>query len=290
MHVDLTNVEVLELRVAHASIPDVEILDKLLSDDTVLLTKDRVLHNQAKAGGFHSWTWNEQSELTCEELPGIQMKTMPESTHSELLDRYNTHGSELYEAFAFNMSEKRRETKRTARRRIRSYFGSADGILRASVTLAATSVKDGLLCGIELNLQAKASGLEGLRASESYGIVANGPDCWTPLLFAFREIFLLHLRHVPVDVFVIPTSTLDATKELAKHAAKSDTGMAVQFCLSDMALVTFSPCAKGPFFDRLQRKLRSLSAGRSNEVVAWDPIPTIRMLAELKSHSKPFGT
>ena len=51
------------LKDVHPGIPDVEILDKLLRPESILLTGDRVLHMQAIALGFRSYTLNERGEL-----------------------------------------------------------------------------------------------------------------------------------------------------------------------------------------------------------------------------------
>ena len=48
--------EIVWLAIRYPAIPDVEILDKLLTPDTVLLTRDGVLHNHALAQGVRSFT------------------------------------------------------------------------------------------------------------------------------------------------------------------------------------------------------------------------------------------
>lgn len=47
----------------HKGIPDVEILDKVLGAHTVLITKDRVLHNRALREGFQSLTLDKNGRL-----------------------------------------------------------------------------------------------------------------------------------------------------------------------------------------------------------------------------------
>ena len=49
----------------HKGIPDVEILDKVLAEDTVLITKDRVLHNWACRKGYRSLTLGKRRLLSC---------------------------------------------------------------------------------------------------------------------------------------------------------------------------------------------------------------------------------
>ncbi|MDA1014652.1 MAG: hypothetical protein O3A00_09405, partial [Planctomycetota bacterium] len=63
---------------SHPGIPDVEILDKLLGPETVLLTGDCVLHQRAIEAGFRSYTLNEQGQLTRHRLPNVNIrKTLP---------------------------------------------------------------------------------------------------------------------------------------------------------------------------------------------------------------------
>src|SRR5262245_6523842 len=72
----------------HRAIPDVEIIDKLMRPDTILLTADRALHMRAIRRGFRSYTLNEQGQITRRTLPGVQVPELPQSVHAELLDDY----------------------------------------------------------------------------------------------------------------------------------------------------------------------------------------------------------
>ena len=56
---------------AHPGIPDVEILDKLLTPGTLLLTNDCVLHQRATRQGIRSYTLNQQGNLTRQRQPGV---------------------------------------------------------------------------------------------------------------------------------------------------------------------------------------------------------------------------
>ena len=42
---------------------------------------------------------------------------------------------------------------------------------------------------------------------------------------------------------------------------------ALRWLLQGLAAVQVFPCAKGPFFERMQRKLQQLACSRSNELV-----------------------
>src|SRR6266446_2909064 len=61
--------EIVWLATRYPAMPDVELLDKLLTPDTVLLTRDGVLHNRALAQGVRSFTLNADGQLTRTPLP-----------------------------------------------------------------------------------------------------------------------------------------------------------------------------------------------------------------------------
>jgi hypothetical protein len=158
----------------YPGIPDVEILDKLLSADTILLTGDRVLHCQAIERGFRSYTLNEQGQLTRRRLAGVVLSPLPQSVHRELHSDYRYQStSDLPQRLKAELTEKQLKGYRTARRRIRSHFGSADAISQVSVTIGSKQTERGLLCGFVLQV-AGHSGVAGLRASEGYCLSVDG--------------------------------------------------------------------------------------------------------------------
>ncbi len=64
----------------HCGIPDVEILDKLLRPNDVLLTGDCVLHMRALDPGCRSYTLNDGGQLTRKQLPHVRItKPLPNS-------------------------------------------------------------------------------------------------------------------------------------------------------------------------------------------------------------------
>jgi hypothetical protein len=56
----------------HRAIPDNLVVGRLLGPGAVLLTRDRVLHNQACDLGFRSYMLDEQGNLRRHKIPGIQ--------------------------------------------------------------------------------------------------------------------------------------------------------------------------------------------------------------------------
>lgn len=267
--------EYLFLREAHPGIPDVEILDKLLLlllPETILLTGDRVLHMQAIARGFRSQTLNEQGQLTRRRLPGVRVSPPPQSVHRELQPDYRYQPtSDLPHKLTAGMPEKQFEKYRTARRRIRSHFGSAAAISQVSVTIGSTLTPRGLLCGFVFHVAGR-SGVSGLRASEGYCLPAEklaDPAC--PAIQALRDLYLLQLDQIPTEVFVLSSATLDLCREL-RDASELAAPLheTLRRLIRGVGRLTWQPCLKGRFFDAMHRKLDQLGRGRGNEVTTLD--------------------
>jgi|APSaa5957512622_1039677.scaffolds.fasta_scaffold06062_2 hypothetical protein len=99
---------------AHHGIPDVEILDKVLGNDTVLVTRDCVLHNRAHKQGFLSLTLDRQGRLTQRLLPGIRLpKQEAASTAAELRADYVREPSPITLKLRQGLSEKQLKKRRT---------------------------------------------------------------------------------------------------------------------------------------------------------------------------------
>ena len=73
----------------HPGIPDVEILDKLLQPNTVLLTGDCVLHERAIQQGIRSYTLDQQGQLTRRRQPTVKVsRPLAQSVYTDLQDDY----------------------------------------------------------------------------------------------------------------------------------------------------------------------------------------------------------
>jgi hypothetical protein len=258
----------------HRGIPDVEILDKLLRPDTILLTADRVLHMRAIERGVRSYTLNEHGQLTRKRLPHLRrVKPVPKSVHSTLQADYTqqpTHG--LARSLKTDLTERQFKRYRTARRRIRSHFGSADAINQLAVTVGSKTTSGGLLCGFTFHL-AGTSGVKGLRATEGYCLARERPpDVAWPVLHALREQYLLQLDQVPTDVFIIPPASLQLMQRLlgSDHPASEPAHEAVRRLMQELQSLVLHPCVKGRFYEAMQAKLDRLSRGHSNEVTSLD--------------------
>ncbi len=258
----------------HRGIPDVEIVDKLLRPDAVLLTGDCVLHMQALERDHRSYTLNEHGQLTRKRLPHVRkVKPSPNSVYSTLQTDYHqkpTH--DLAGRLKTDLTERQFKRYRTARRRIRSHFGSAAAISQLSVTVGSKITPGGLLCGFVFHL-AGTSGVKGLRATEGYCLARETPpDTAWPVLHALREQYLLQLDQIPSDMFIIPPATLALTHWLfeSNQPASEPAHESVRRLMQELPQVTLHPCAKGPFYNAMQAKLEQLNRTRSNEVTSLD--------------------
>lgn len=141
--------EYIFLATTHRGIPDVEILDKLLRPGVLLLTGDCVLHMRALERGVRSYTLTEQGQLTRNRLRNVRTtKPLPKSVHSTLQPDYRQQPAhDLTRGLKADITERQFKRYRTARRRIRSHFGSAAAISQVSVTVGSKMTPDGLLCG-----------------------------------------------------------------------------------------------------------------------------------------------
>ena len=258
----------------HRGIPDVEILDKLLGPGVVLLTGDCVLHMRALERGCRSYTLNEHGQLTRTRLPHVRItKPIPKSVHSTLQADYRRQpGHDLARRLKSDLTERQFKRYRTARRRIRSHFGSADAIGQVSVTVGSKITAGGLLCGFVFNL-AGTSAVKGLRATEGYCLARGFPsDAAWPLLHALGDQYLLQLDQVHTDLFIIPPESLELARRLldGNQPASEPVHEAVRRLMLELPKVTLQPCLKGPFYKAMQAKLERLVRKRCNEVTSLD--------------------
>jgi hypothetical protein len=265
--------EYLFLAESHPGIPDVEILDKLVGPDTILLTTDRVLHTRALTRGFRSYTLNEHGQLTRRPLRGVRPSEPAPSVHRELQDDYRYQpANDLPRRLKADLSEKQFKRYRTARRRIRSHFGSAAAIGQVALTVGAQETPRGLLCGFVLHV-AGHSGVSGLRASEGYCLPADGLiDAACAVIHGLRDQFLLQLDQVHTELYVIPPPALDLCHRLLASPEPTAPPLreALRKLLHGIGRLTVHPCVKGRFFDAMARKLDQLRRRPGNEVTTVD--------------------
>ena len=275
--------EFLWLAQAHRGIPDVE-LRRLLGLETILLTTDRVLHNQVCELGFHSYTLDEHGNLRRRELPGVRApKQISVPRQGELKSDYVHPPYPLAQALKHGMTEKAFKHYKTRRRRIRSYFGSAHNIASVALTVGATNTAKGSLSGYFLRLAGKA-GIKLLQATEGYSVSsarAEDPACC--IIHALRELYLLQLESIPAQIYIIPPASLALCESLMKledGCPTTEAGKCLQRLLKGTATAGILPCVKGHLFERMQRKLQQLTSARTNEVVTVEWASVISAINE----------
>jgi len=259
----------------HPGIPDVEILDKLLKPGTVLLTGDGVLHERAIQQGIRSYTLDKQGQLTRQRQPGVTLSKPPvQSVHTDLQDDYrHKTDNEITGRLKTELTENQLKRYRTARRRIRSHFGSAQAISEVSLTVGSKTTRRGLLCGFVFQI-AGNSGPKGLRASEGYCLpTAADANAAYPVIHALRDLYLLQLEQVRTELFVIPAESHELSHRLLDSEAGENSeslARSLNRLLRAVSCLTLHPCAKGRFFDSMQSKLDQLDRSGSNEVTGVD--------------------
>ena len=255
----------------HKGIPDVEILDKLLVNGAMLLTRDRVLHNRACAQGVRSFTLNELGQMQSKRLPGIALpkgKPAP-SVLKELKEDYTSKVSELTLKLTNGMPERDLKFYRTRRRRIRSYFGSTANLGTVAMTIDAERVGNKVLCGYVIRIDGLA-GVKQLRASEGYSAInVRSYDPTHAVLSALIASFHLHLDQIPTELYIISKEALEISQALNRAEPEQLTRpcrYALREMLQHIPHLKLSPCIKGRFFDEMKNKLSRLSDFRSNEL------------------------
>lgn len=258
---------------SHRGIPDVEILDKLLQPGVILLTGDCVLHTRALAAGYRSYTLNEQGQLTGKTRSHVQVKKpLPKSIHANLQDDYAPNREhDFTRRLTYGFTDRQFKRYRTARRRIRSHFGSASAMSQVSVTVGSLPTPRGLLCGCVFHV-AGTSGVKGIRASEAYCLsqASAWMDAAIPLLHALRSQYLLHLDQVRSEFFIIPAPSLQLSRQLLEGPAPASEPAArtARELMRGIKQLNLHACEKGSFHDAMKAKLAQLSRAHSNEVIS----------------------
>jgi hypothetical protein len=145
-----------------------------------------------------------------------------------------------------------------------------DNIAQVSWTVGARPDQGHLLCGYVVHISGK-QGVKGLRASEAYGMdPAMAPDPAQALAHALCEVFHLHLEQVRHEFFVIPGDAFELAQQMMEPlpAAASPLRGALHQLWHAIRHKQLTPCAKGRFYDQMQRKLEHLTRSPSNEIVS----------------------
>jgi len=277
--------EVVWLSEVYPAMPDVEILAKLLTPDTILLTRDGVLHNRVLSQGLRSFTLNPQGQLTHKplSLKGTWATPLPPSVLKTIQASYQHDPHPIALALSAGLPPHTLKAYRTKRRRIRSYFGSQANMARAAWTVGARLHQGHLLCGYALRIES-VHGVKGLRASEAYGLdSALPPDPAQCLMHALLDVFHLHLESLRHEFFVIPTDTYELARQMVDPAGPEPScaiHRVLRALLQALPHKAVSPCSKGWFHEQMQRKLAQLTASPGHEIVRLEVRDVVRRLGD----------
>jgi len=261
----------------HPGIPDIEILDKLLDQRSVLLTQDRVLHNLAIGRGFRSMIKTSESGLTDRRLAQVAAldRHLPVA-RGALRDSYAPQADPEAQAItrcaSGFLSTHQLKQFRTKRRRIRAYFGSSDNILAVALTIGQRRTAQGVIGGYMLKVDARHGVKSLFPASESYFVdrARNEPlhaTCW-----ALAHLFQLQLQNYPLTLYHLESAASAQCASLIANHGLAVT--VVERMAARLLAAVLQPnavkCTKGRYFDRVSDKLSQFGKFGTNELVPFD--------------------
>jgi hypothetical protein len=262
-------------------ISDIEIIDKLLDRRSVLLTKDRVLHNLALGRGFRSFVHTPESGLTDCRLAHVYApdKHLPVPVVSAALRYgYDPESASAIDARAITrcfsgfLSERQMEQFRTKRRRIRAHFGSSDNIAAVTLTIGQRRTVYGLVGGYMLKVDARHGVRSLFPASEGYFIDRNLDGTLQATCWALLHLFQLRLQSYPLALYHLDSAAITRCNALIgdRESATSDIEPMAARLLAAVLQPKVIECTKGRFFDRVNQKLCQLARSHTNELVSMD--------------------
>ncbi|MBS0263157.1 MAG: hypothetical protein JSS02_14530, partial [Planctomycetes bacterium] len=236
--------------------------------------------------GIRSYTINSLGQLTRQRNPEVKVTRPLPASHTDQLQGDYRHQpvDDVAHRLGSLLTEKQLKRYRTARRRIRSYFGSAAAINQVSVTVGARPTSLGLLCGFVIQVAGNNDRQKGLHASEGYCFPAGGEaDPAVPLIHVLRDLHMLQLEQVRADLFVIPPAALELCQLLmaAPPPVPLDPLVgALERLLRATPRLSVNPCVKGRFYDSMQKKLLQLERNPADEVTRVDFAKIARCMAD----------
>ena len=93
-----------------------------------------------------------------------------------------------------------------------------------------------------------------------------------PILHAVRELFVLQLDSLSIELFVMPPAGLQLCRALLADSADAPGPLhqALQESLRGLPRLNILACVKGRFYEAMERKLRQLETSHSNEITTVD--------------------
>jgi len=261
--------EHLWIREQHPGMPDGEILDRLLDKTTVFLTTDRPMHNTVLSKGLRSWYVSPDGKFRGISLKGVA--AVPDSKlqvrAEEARESYHQDQPGIRAAIVPE-HEGRLKKLRVKRRRIRAHFGGQNNLGAVSIALSLKDLGPRTLIGTRLKVSGRVQGVEGLDASESYVEEAIAPEQRDAAAHCHALIVLLQLmlHELEAQVFFDAERISKASPLPVAHgpAGYGPFLSELQACIPE---IEYIPTVKGPFIERMRRKLDDLAHRRTNEIM-----------------------
>ena len=267
------------IREQHPGMPDGEVLHHLLDETTLFVTTDRPMHNTVLAKGLRSWYVGD-GEFTDSPLRGVRVKS-DESLglgSAEPKDSYHLPKTEIRHLL-LPESERKLKKLRTKRRRIRAHFGGLDRMSEAAVTLSASRARSATLIGVRIRIAGHTTGLKALDASESYIQEPLSDDDSGLVAACHAMILLIQLMLHPLRTPIyFDRDRLGDPSRLAGRQPDPRLAGLFEALRESAAPVELIPVAKGKLLESLRRKLDSLAARRTNEIVQSEIHEILRRL------------
>lgn len=268
-------VECVVLHEEHPGLPDRIILERLMDDRALLVTRDRALHNLAIGRNFASLLQTDETGWTEEPIAGIRPSAhypakVPLAPEDHIPPRLSPEAAAIAGILNAARSERERKHFRTKRRRIRAYFGTPANIGAVALTIAQRPTRRGVAGGYKLKIDSR-HGTKGLfPASEGYFLdTASGVHPLLATSWAVGHLYGLHLQDRPLTFYHLDDVAGERCAALlaAPQAAADPIERMLVRLLAAAAQVSSLPCAKGRFFDQMTEKLDQVTQFRGNELV-----------------------
>ena len=261
--------EHLRIKDRHPGMPDGEILHHLLDKTTVFLTTDRPMHNTVLSKGLRSWYVSQDGEFRGNFLKGIA--AVPDSKlqvrTEEARESYHQDQPAIRPA-VMPEHEGRLKKLRVKRRRIRAHFGGQDNMGAASVTLSVRDLGPKALIGIRLKVSGRVQGVKGLDASESYVEETIPPEHRDAAAHCHALIVILQLMLHELEVQVYyDTERMSKASPLPVQDGSGGYDPFLSELQACVPSIEYIPTVKGPFIERMRRKLDDLARKRTNEIM-----------------------
>jgi hypothetical protein len=262
---NISLLEVLNIKDTYPGIPDNEIINHLLNENSIFITTDRVAHNKTLLNNKKSIYIDKDFSIKETVLKDIKLPNKNISNHkSDLQDNYEINKTDIHEKL-LPESIKQLKKLRTKRRRIRNYFEGIDNIDNIDISVSKLKTKSKILIGVKIRAISN-NGIKSLDASEIYIDEDQNQD---QIIICYVLIALLRLCLNSISTIIY--------YDLNEIKGDFDSKLNMEFSELYVTLksyfnrLTFNPVSKGKNIEMVRRKLSQLSKhDAGNEIITGD--------------------